>query len=190
MSAAYVDELRSLSGHEQSERHSLLSALLGGEPAEDAARRAGVRLPAAYTVLALHVGAHPDEDAAGVDPVVAGRRKVRRMRAELLRHGRALSLLDTGGGTVLLPADDDPAALVAALGRAAGAPVVAAAGEAAPPTSRPWPSRRGRCWPSCGAPAARRACTGCATSCWTTSSPGTPRRRANSPRCWPRWTTS
>ena len=132
VSAAYVEELRALSGHEQSERHSLLSALLSGTPAEDAARRAGVRLPAAYTVLALHVGPHPDEQADGVDPVVAGRRKVRRMRAELLRHGRALSLVDTGGGTVLLPADDDAAALVAALGRAAGAEVTAAAGEAAP----------------------------------------------------------
>jgi hypothetical protein len=133
VSSAYVDELRTLSGHEQSERHSLLSALLGGASAEDAARRAGVRLPAAFTVLALHVDPHPDEETSGVDPVVAGRRKVRRMRAELTRHGRALSMVDTAGGTVLLPDDGaDAADLVAALGRAAGTAVTAAAGHAGP----------------------------------------------------------
>ncbi|MFC5290742.1 PucR family transcriptional regulator [Actinokineospora guangxiensis] len=139
VSSAYVDELRTLSGHEQSERHSLLAALLGGASAEDAARRAGVRLPAAFTVLVLHVEPHPDEETSGVDPVVAGRRKVRRMRAELTRHGRALSMVDTAGGTVLLPADTgdsghcrDAEDLVAALGRAAGVAVTAAAAHAGP----------------------------------------------------------
>jgi hypothetical protein len=136
VSSAYVDELKTLSGHEQSERHSLLAALLGGASAQDAARRAGVRLPAAFTVLVLHVEPHPDEETSGVDPVVAGRRKVRRMRAELTRHGRALSMVDTAGGTVLLPAETglsgEPEDLVAALGRAAGVAVTAAAAHAGP----------------------------------------------------------
>lgn len=105
VSAAYVEELRATYSEEQSIRHTLLSALLGGEPAEEAAERAGVRLPAGYLVLALRIGEHADEREGGVGAAIAARRKLRRLQAELGRYSDEppLSVVDPSGGTVLLP---------------------------------------------------------------------------------------
>ncbi|WP_318153779.1 helix-turn-helix domain-containing protein [Streptomyces chumphonensis] len=107
----YVQERQAASGVEHSARQALLDALLGGDSAQAAADRAGVRLPARYLVLSLAVGGHRDERAPGVDPVVAGRRKVRRLRVELERHvrGVVLSALSADGGLALLPWEHEPA---------------------------------------------------------------------------------
>ncbi|OZM73765.1 transcriptional regulator [Amycolatopsis antarctica] len=103
--AGYLDERQTMFDDERSARHILMAALLGGTPPETAAERAGLRLPPGYLVLAIAVGAHPDETRADIDPVVAARRKLRRLRAELDRRARVpvLSALAPEGGTALLP---------------------------------------------------------------------------------------
>ncbi|MER6303387.1 helix-turn-helix domain-containing protein, partial [Kitasatospora sp. NPDC001539] len=132
-------------------RQSLLSALLAGTPAEEAATRAGIRLPAGYAVLCLAIAEHPDERSPGVDPGIAAHRKLRRFAAELDHRTRqsALTALTPVGGLVLLPLDPEPeseptdaaageapwpqlAAALAAAARAAGAPVLAGAAAATP----------------------------------------------------------
>jgi hypothetical protein len=136
--AGYIDERQTMFDDERSARHTLLSALLDGAPADVAAGQAGLALPACYFVLALAAGAHPDETARGVDPAVAGRRKLRRLRAELERHGRGpvLSSLTPEGGIALLPCPSAAEELTPAdwaraercvldAGRAAGAVVTA-----------------------------------------------------------------
>lgn len=136
---AYVAEARSAQGQEQSSRQTLLSALLAGEPPEHAADRAGIRLPGGYLVLAMRVGPHPDETDDATGAVVAARRKVRRMRSVLARacDESALSIVDTEGGTVLVPSEGTDARaglerLVGGLADAAGADIHAAAGFAEP----------------------------------------------------------
>ncbi|WP_340682831.1 helix-turn-helix domain-containing protein [Amycolatopsis coloradensis] len=102
--AGYLDERQTMFDDERSARHTVLSALLDGEPAEVAAGQAGLRLPPCYLVLAASVGAHPDEEIDGVDPLVAGRRKLRRLRVELERQirGTVLTSLTPEGGIALL----------------------------------------------------------------------------------------
>ncbi|WP_086820342.1 CdaR family transcriptional regulator [Allokutzneria sp. NRRL B-24872] len=103
--AGYLDQRQTLFDDERSARHTLLTALLDGAPADAAAGRTGFRLPPCYLVLALSVGSHPDETQTGVDQLVAGRRKLRRLRAELERQirGPVLSSLTPAGGIALLP---------------------------------------------------------------------------------------
>lgn len=155
--AGYLDGRRRPTEHRYAARQSLLTALLAGTPAEDAATRAGLRLPAAYAVLCLSVADHPDEHAPEVDPAIAARRKLRRLGAELDHRTRrsALYALTSSGGLVLVPLTpgqggqdgqdahrraDAPAeatwahlaAAVTAAARAAGAPVQAGAAAATP----------------------------------------------------------
>ncbi|MFD6071987.1 MULTISPECIES: PucR family transcriptional regulator [Amycolatopsis] len=103
--AGYLDERQTMFDDERSARHTVLSALLDGEPAEVMAGQAGLRMPPCYLVLAVSVGAHPDEEVDGVDPLVAGRRKLRRLRVELERQirGTVLTSLTPEGGIALLP---------------------------------------------------------------------------------------
>ncbi|WP_328444539.1 PucR family transcriptional regulator [Amycolatopsis sp. NBC_00438] len=110
VAAGYLAQQQSISGDEHSARQSLLAALLGGEPAQAAADQAGLRLPTSYLVVAFGFGAHPDETSADVDPLVAARRKLRRLRAELERQVREpmLTSLTTDGGLALLPERDLP----------------------------------------------------------------------------------
>ncbi|WP_052390546.1 PucR family transcriptional regulator [Streptomyces sp. NRRL B-24484] len=143
--AGYFEERRTMVDERHAARNALLGALLDGTPADEAAARAGLRLAPGYAVLVLAVAEHPDEHADGVDRTVAGRRKLRRLRAELdhrTRHS-ALSVLAADGGVVLVPLDTRPAVLpaadwhrladtVAATARAAGAPVLAAGAAAEP----------------------------------------------------------
>ncbi|HEY3470616.1 MAG TPA: helix-turn-helix domain-containing protein [Amycolatopsis sp.] len=136
VAGGYLAQQQSISGDEHSARQSLLAALLGGEPAREAADQAGLRLPARYSVVALGFGAHPDETSADVDAAVAARRKLRRLRAELERQVREpmLASLTTDGGLVLLP-ERDPAWLadvVRALSRAAAVEVTAGVAVAEP----------------------------------------------------------
>ncbi|MFJ7279700.1 PucR family transcriptional regulator [Kitasatospora sp. NPDC098663] len=103
--AGYLDERRPAGDRHTAARQSLLTALLAGAPADEAAARAGLQLPPRYAVLCLSVADHPDEHAPGVDPGIAGRRKLRRLVAELdhrTRHS-AITALTPSGGLVLVP---------------------------------------------------------------------------------------
>ncbi|MFJ9952923.1 PucR family transcriptional regulator [Kitasatospora sp. NPDC091207] len=143
--AGYVEERRAMADERQAARHALLTALLDGAPAEEAATRAGIRLPPSYAVLCLAVADHPDERAPGVDRTVAGHRKLRRLRTELAHRTRqsALSALSSSGGPVLIPLDCRPDGVpagtwhrltdtVSGTARAAGVPVQAGAAVTAP----------------------------------------------------------
>ncbi|MEU8779289.1 helix-turn-helix domain-containing protein [Streptomyces sp. NPDC048606] len=145
VAAGYVQERQMALADEQVALQSLLSRLLEGGSPQAAADRAGVRLPPCYLVLSIAVGPHPDELVPGVNHVVAGRRKLRRLRNELQRRtsGVPLSVLSGDGGLVLIPyetpaVDFGPAdrerlaALVEQLGRTCGAELLAAAAAAAP----------------------------------------------------------
>lgn len=109
--SGYFQERQAAFGVEHFAQQALLDALLAGSPAQEAADRAGIGLPAQFLVLSLTVGAHPDERTPGVDPVIAGRRKLRRLRTELERHvpGVVLSALSVDGGLALLPVPGEPA---------------------------------------------------------------------------------
>jgi hypothetical protein len=141
VSSAYLEEREALSSARQVARHGLATALLAGEPAADAATRAGLRLPPGYLVLALALAAHPDEAAGRPGAAVATRRKLRRIGAVLDRFAgdTVLSVLDGSGGAVLLPSAAHVAdrwselvGLIADVTEAAGAEVTAAVGHCAP----------------------------------------------------------
>ena len=132
VASAYLEEQQSIYGEERDTRRALAQALLSGAPADALAARLGVRLPAAYLVIALSLGAHTDEQEPGVAGSVAGRRKLRRVQAALDEYaGEAvLTLLDGAGGEVLLPSasgGDDLDAEVEALPKLIDA-IAAAAG--------------------------------------------------------------
>ncbi|MCF3120718.1 helix-turn-helix domain-containing protein [Streptomyces arenae] len=141
---AYLDAREALHGYEQAARHDLLTALLDGRDATEAAARAGLRPAPAYVVLALAFADHPDEALPGTGGAVAARRKVRRARSEVDHDARggALHALGPHGGRVLLPSDDaDHAlsegwgrlvALIARLADRTGAAVLAGAASAVP----------------------------------------------------------
>jgi hypothetical protein len=126
VSAGYLDERQTTFDDERSARHALLTGLLDGS----------VEASGPYVVLALRVPPHPDELLGEVDPAIAGRRKLRRLRTELERHSRepVLSSLGVDGGLALLPGEDPPLdRIVADVTRAAGVPLTVAA-VAAPPS--------------------------------------------------------
>lgn len=135
VAAAYLEEQQTIYGEERDARRALASALLAGEPADALAGRLGTSIAHAYLVVALRLGAHPDEADAGVGGAVAARRKVRRVQSRLdeLAGAPVLSLLEPSGGSVLLPAAPERVGeladglpdLVAGLMAAAGADVVA-----------------------------------------------------------------
>ncbi|SDC21796.1 PucR family transcriptional regulator [Actinokineospora iranica] len=128
--AAYLEERRRMDSGEQQRRHTLMSALVRGDPLEEPARRAGFRLAPRYLVLRLAFAAHDDETEPGVDATMAAQRKVYRADQELADAvgEPVLALLDATGGTALLAGDDWPAAarIVARLSRAIGVEVTAA----------------------------------------------------------------
>ncbi|MGH3735955.1 MAG: PucR family transcriptional regulator [Micromonosporaceae bacterium] len=139
VAGGYLEERQNISGDEQVTRHTLLNALLSGDGIDEAATRAGLPLPERYLVLHLIVGPHPDEQTPGVDPAVASRRKMRRLRVELQRRygDQALTAITDSRELILVPAAgevDWPRVrrLTAALAGAAGAPVTAGAEPAAP----------------------------------------------------------
>lgn len=134
VSAAYLDARQSLDGEAERGRHSLLAALLAGESPDAVAGRTGMRPAARYIVLTLAVAAHPDEARAGPRAGVAARRKLRRIRQALDRFTGepALTALDAGGGTALLPVDAAPAwpdvrSLIAHAAHSSGSEITAAA---------------------------------------------------------------
>ncbi len=131
VATAYLHEQQAISGEEGDALRALVSALLAGEPADALAEQLGRRLPSDWLVLALELGQHPDEVAAGA---VATRRKLRRVQAALdgLGGEPALGRLHGEGGIVLLPDLGQPREeLAALLQAAAGAPVRGGAARAA-----------------------------------------------------------
>jgi hypothetical protein len=145
VATGYVRERQAALGEEQVARQALLSRLLEGGNPQAAADRAGIALPPGYLVLSIAAGPHPDELLPGVNRSVAAHRKVRRLRHELERQSRGVTLcaLSEDGGIALLPYDT-PAAeldtadwsrlsrLVEQLGRICGAELVVAVAAAAP----------------------------------------------------------
>ncbi|TAL22335.1 MAG: PucR family transcriptional regulator [Frankiales bacterium] len=130
VATAYLQEQQAISGEEGDVLRALVAALLAGEPAEELAERLGRKLPTRWVVLALDLGAHPDEERS---EAVAARRKVRRVQAVLDEHvgEPVLAQLHASGGIVLLPDDGRPLSqLVAGLQDAAGAPLRAGAAHA------------------------------------------------------------
>ncbi|MFB9318201.1 PucR family transcriptional regulator [Cryptosporangium minutisporangium] len=111
--AGYAQHLSASDSAERGAQQTLLAALLDGKPAAEAADRAGATLPAGYLVLSIDIAAHPDETTPGVDPLIAGRRKLRRLSTELqhVSRGAALTRLSTAGGLVLLPIAGEPDSL-------------------------------------------------------------------------------
>ncbi|GAA4906170.1 PucR-like helix-turn-helix protein [Stackebrandtia albiflava] len=119
----------SMRSQEQDARHSVVTALLNGQRPADPAMLAGVRLADRYLVMSTAVGRHPDEGADNSYGVHAGRSKLDRIRVALDGYGPepVLTVLDTAGGLLLVPAADperdesSTAQLVSELTAAAGA---------------------------------------------------------------------
>jgi hypothetical protein len=109
VASAYLEEQQTIYGEERDARRGLASALLNGVPAEALAARLGAPVAAAYFVLALRIGAHPDEGDKGVGGAVAARRKMRRVQDALdgWAGEHALGLMEPAGGSVLLPSTVD-----------------------------------------------------------------------------------
>ncbi|MFI6318057.1 PucR family transcriptional regulator [Nonomuraea sp. NPDC050556] len=129
---AYLEEREGMLSQEQHAMHATVSALLGG----DHTALAAVRLAPRYLVLAIAVGAHPDEKQDEPGGSIAARRKLHRIRAAVQRHAteQVLSVLDATGGLVLIPlnaGEPSLAEVTSAMARAAGAPIWVAA-EAGP----------------------------------------------------------
>jgi hypothetical protein len=139
VATAYLEERQSIHGEERDASRGLAAALLAGKEAGALAARLGVQLAPCYVVLALELGDGREEGAAGVAGAVAARRKTRRIqeRLDAAVGEPVLGLLDTSGGTVLLPEGTVPTeglrTLVAELASVAGVPVRAAAAEPTTP---------------------------------------------------------
>ncbi|MEC3958917.1 helix-turn-helix domain-containing protein [Nocardia sp. CDC153] len=103
--SAYVDEYRFVARQHQTAAQTLVAALLSGHSRSTLARRAGIAIARAYQVVALHI---PADDAEPRVAEAVALRRLRRVQAALASAlgSRALSLLTTGGGTVLVPLDD------------------------------------------------------------------------------------
>lgn len=140
VASAYLEEQQTIYGEERDARRALASALLTGEPPDGLAARLGVGLAPAYLVVSLQVSRHADEGDSGVGGAIAARRKARRVQAALDEFAGepVLSLLEPGGGSVLLPLPVGETADIAAivqdvvkrLTAAAGADVLAGAAAA------------------------------------------------------------
>lgn len=143
VAGAYLEEQQLIYGEERDARRRFAEALVATpdevsaghdrDRLQQLADRAGVVLADGYAALAIRLGPSGDERAAGVSPAVAGRRKIRRVveRADRLVDGTVLSLLDPGGGLLLVPTDatgppDVLDGIVDELGAAADAEVLLA----------------------------------------------------------------
>ena len=114
------------------ENHSaedaLASAMLNGRADFRMVREFGIDVADAYSVLAIALPLHREDTGQGIEAV----RRLSLVRAELARQcgDTAMSVLNVGGGTILLPQsvcdDDRLATVVAALSAAANVPVIAA----------------------------------------------------------------
>ncbi|ACZ87178.1 hypothetical protein Aros01_02403 [Streptosporangium roseum] len=130
---AYLSEREGMLSQEQHAMHAAVSALLGG----DHTALAAVRLAPGYLVMAIAVGAHPDEKQDEPGGSIAARRKLARIRAAVQRYAseQVLFVLDATGGLVLLPCSGEVpivTEVVEAMSGAAGVPIWAATEQATP----------------------------------------------------------
>jgi hypothetical protein len=135
LARGYAAEVRAMSADGRVAAVTLASRLLAGHPGTRITEY-GAGLANSYLVVAVAIGAHPQESDPLLDARVVARRKLRRIQAELATgcRPRPLSLLSVDGGTILIPADalTDPAeaahrmrTLIDRLAQVAGAPVTA-----------------------------------------------------------------
>lgn len=110
VSSAYFEERQTMESQENSGRRSLMSALVAGEDLDGVVARTGLRLAPNYLVLNMAIGENEEERGLGLSGTVAGRRKVRRLQAEFdrLAGEPALTVIDSGGGLVLVPCPSSP----------------------------------------------------------------------------------
>jgi hypothetical protein len=139
VTAAYLETRQVLDVQQHHDRHSLMTALLAGDPPGHPPYPAGTRAAPLYVVMTLALGRHPDESRPGPRARVAARRKIRRVQSTFDRFAGqpALTALDGFGGTALLPVESPPVwedlcALVARTARSADVPITAAAAVAEP----------------------------------------------------------
>ncbi|WP_406275373.1 helix-turn-helix domain-containing protein [Nocardia sp. NBC_00881] len=114
VSDAYVDEQHLVAKEHQTAAQTLASALLSGRGSSALARQTGIPIAESYQVVALSIPEHADERDPQVDANVAARRKLRRLQSELAAVfvSRALALLSTKGGTLLIPLGSDDETIV------------------------------------------------------------------------------
>jgi hypothetical protein len=136
VTAAYLETRQVLDVQQHHDRHSLMSALLAGDPP---GHPSGTRPAPLYVVITLTLGRHPDESRPGPRARVAARRKIRRVQSTFDRFAGepALTALDGFGGTALLPVGSPPVwedlcGLVARTARSADVSITAAAAVAEP----------------------------------------------------------
>ncbi|MGI5218643.1 transcriptional regulator [Nocardia sp. CA-290969] len=135
---AYLDEHRIVAREHQTAAQTMVAALLSGHGVSALARRSGLRIAAAYQVVALAIPPNAEERGAGPDALSAARRKLRRVQAALgpALGSRSLSLLNADGGTVLIPLESahgtGPVRAAAGLMSAEVLQMVAEAAEVAP----------------------------------------------------------
>ncbi|MEU6562957.1 PucR family transcriptional regulator [Nocardia nova] len=125
ISAAYVDGVRDATDRRYSPSHGLAAALLHGRPTAALARRSGIAVADHYHVVAISF------------PAPAAGHVLRLARTTLTSHSSdgTLSLLNAGGGTLLIPAPpaaaEDADRIVAVLSAVIGVPVTATTATAA-----------------------------------------------------------
>ncbi|MEU4317780.1 helix-turn-helix domain-containing protein [Nocardia fluminea] len=125
---AYLDRVAIPGIEDQSAENALASAMLSGRADFRMAREFGIDVADAYVVLAIALPIHREETGQGIEAA----RRLSLVQAELARQcgDTAMSVLNVGGGTILLPRsvcdDDRLAKVVAALSAAVNVPLLAA----------------------------------------------------------------
>ncbi|MEU4647279.1 PucR family transcriptional regulator [Nocardia fluminea] len=128
VAVAYLDQGATAGIENHSAEDALASAMLSGRADFRMAREFGIDVADAYTVLAIALPLRRENTGQETEAV----HRLRLVQAELARQcgDTAMSVLNVGGGTILLPQsvcdDDRLAKVVAALSAAANVPVIAA----------------------------------------------------------------
>jgi hypothetical protein len=138
LTEAYFEEQHAIRAEDRDARRALASALISGDQVDWPEAHLGVRIAPAYVAVALQLGMPGALDGAdGIAGAVAARRRLRRLQEQLDAFGRepVLGLLDSSGGTALLPASaervqamlDELPPLIAEIGASTGTSVLAGA---------------------------------------------------------------
>lgn len=99
LSTGYLSERRLARTGDRSAQQALLTALLAGTPAAEAAGRAALKLPASYFVLQLSIRVRTSHSSP------EGQRCTLKNELEQFAPGSVLTALSTDGGVVLLPSE-------------------------------------------------------------------------------------
>jgi hypothetical protein len=140
VSGAYLEVQQDIHGEERVARQQLTGALMSGQPIGLLVERAGTRVAPSYVVLEVALPGSAAGPQADAGSVVAERRRIRLMQAELdgFAGPTVLSVLNGQGGTALLPATPDTLgqvdealpSLLTSLTEATGVPVHATSARA------------------------------------------------------------